>query len=104
MSVIGRDVMERGAPPRGWEAPSVREVRESLSHSDVQAWTAASSHNRPQAARSAAAPLGEKEANRERVCCCCCWESAFHMIPHWMSAVLHTPRLSAAFYKHGSAA
>lgn len=35
MSVIGRDVMERGAPPWGWEAPCVREVRESLSHTDM---------------------------------------------------------------------
>ncbi|CAB1441357.1 unnamed protein product [Pleuronectes platessa] len=25
MSVIGRDVMEQGAPPWGWEAPSARE-------------------------------------------------------------------------------
>ncbi|TNN82284.1 hypothetical protein EYF80_007405 [Liparis tanakae] len=55
MSVIGRDVMERGAPPRGWEAPSAGEVRESPSHTDMSAWTAASSHNRPEAARSAAA-------------------------------------------------
>lgn len=35
MSVIGRDVMEWGAPPWGWEAPSAREVRESLSHTDM---------------------------------------------------------------------
>lgn len=35
MSVIGRDVMEWGAPPWGWEAPSAGEVRESLSHTDM---------------------------------------------------------------------
>lgn len=61
MSVIGRDVMERGAPPWGWEAPSAGEVRESLSHTDMQAWTAASSHNRPQAVRSTAALSGEEK-------------------------------------------
>lgn len=34
MSVIGRDVMERGAL-LGAGAPSTREVRDSLSHTDV---------------------------------------------------------------------
>lgn len=82
MSVIGRDVMERGAPPWGLEAPSTREVRESLSHTDMQAWAAASSHNRPEAARSAAVLSGEERATRGRICCCCCClESTLHTFP-----------------------
>lgn len=62
MSVIGRDVMERG---RGalpllllhgvGRPPALERSGESLSHTDMQAWTAASSHNRPEAVRSAAA-------------------------------------------------
>lgn len=79
MSVIGRDVMERGAPPWGWEAPSAREVSESLSHTDMQAWTAASSHNRPEAVWSAAALSGEEQESRGRICCCL--ESAVHRFP-----------------------
>lgn len=91
MSVIGRDVMERGAPPWGWEAPSAREVRESLSHTDMQAWTAASSHNRPEAVRSAAALSEEERASGARICCCCS-ESTFRRFP---TACLYDPNCSS---------
>lgn len=91
MSVIGRDVMERGAPPWGWEAPSAREVRESLSHTDMQAWTAASSHNRPEAVRSAAALSEEERASGARICCCCS-ESTF---PRFPTACLYDPNCSS---------
>lgn len=64
MSVIGRDVMERAPlllhplPRHGFRGPpALKRSGESLSHTDMQTWTAASSHNRPEAVRSAAALL-----------------------------------------------
>lgn len=66
MSVIGRDVMERTPPPLHGvgRPPALERSGESLSHTDMQAWTAASSHNRPEAVRSAAA-LSETRSRAE---------------------------------------
>lgn len=96
MSVIGRDVMERGAPPWGWEAPSAREVRESLSHTDMQAWTAASSHNRPEAARSAAA-LSREEWVSEDLLLLLLFGVNLLQISHWMCSILLDPNQSSAW-------